>query len=624
MSDDKLDQERKTTPIHELAETPFGGARFSDDKEKTEPQEPEAQPEPKPEEPVAEAEPAAEAPREAEAPQEAEAPRQGEAPREGEAPAEPEQPTMETAMAEISAAGVDYSGTFKSLRIGDVVDGVVVHIDREGVLVDVGTKSEGTIRPNELTRDPSLSPEDVVSVGEKIKVYVVEPESQEGGPVLSKRKADFENAWDRVEKAYADGGLLKAMVTDRVKGGLVVDLGIRGFVPASHVGGGKIKNLERYVGQSMPFKVIEVDRDRRKVVLSNRLAMEEEQKEARKHTLSSLGEGQIREGLVRRITDYGAFVDLGGIDGLLHISEMSWTRINHPTEAVKVGQRIHVMVLRLNLDQGRVSLGLRQILPDPWEEVKRLYSVGDVVMGNVSRLVPFGAFVQVEGGIEGIIPNSELAHRRVNNPEDVVSVGQSVEVKVIDIRPDERRLTLSLRQLQTQRDRERDQADLRDFSQARAEAGKTTIGDLIGEQLGNLSFPAEEPEKPAKKRSRARGSKKRVMEEAEALAEAEDILAAEIEAEVAAEEEEAAEPEAAEAPQEQPEPAAAVEEPAAAEPAEAAPEAVVAEKKVRAPTKRKTKAKRAVRKVPAAKSAPEQEAQTPAQGEAEAESSEEK
>ena len=617
MSDDKLEQERKTTPIHELSETPFGGARRSDTEERVEAQEAEPEPEPEPkqeEEPVAEEQPVAEAPREAEAPME------GEALREGEALAEPEQPTMETAMAEMGAAGVDYSGTFRSLRVGDVVDGVVVHIDREGVLVDVGTKSEGTIRPNELTRDPSLSPEDVVTVGERIKVYVVESESQEGGPVLSKKRADFENAWDRVEKAYADGGVLKAMVTDRVKGGLVVDLGIRGFVPASHVGSGKIKNLERYVGQSMPFKVIEVDRDRRKVVLSNRLAQEEEQKEARKHTLSSLAERQIREGTVRRITDYGAFVDLGGVDGLLHISEMSWTRINHPTEAVKVGQRIHVMVLRLNLEQGRVSLGLRQILPDPWEEAKRLYSVGDVVVGNVSRLVPFGAFVQVEGGIEGIIPNSELAHRRVNNPEDVVSVGQSVEVKVIDIRPDERRLTLSLRQLQTQRDRERDQAEFRDFSQARADAGKTTIGDLIGEQLGDLSFPAEEPEKPAKKKPRGRTSKKRVTEEAEALAEAEEneVLAAEIEAEVAAGEEAGQEPEVVETASKEPEGFVIGEAVA-----EAMPEAVAAEKKVRKRTTKKAKAKPAVKEVPAAEPVPEQEAQAPAEAQAQPESSEE-
>ncbi len=533
MSDEKTEQEWKSNPIHELSATPFGGAASNTGEE-------EAKPEQEPEE---QAEQTA---------QEAEAPAQVE-----ETPREAEEPmTMEAAMAQMGGQGVDYSGTFKSLRVGDVVDGVVVHIDREGVLVDVGTKSEGVIRPGELARDPSLTPEEVVSVGEKIKVYVVESESQEGGPLLSKKRADFENAWEKVEKAYADKGVIKAMVTDRVKGGLVVDLGIRGFVPASHVGSGKLKNLDKFVGQAMPFKVIEVDRERRKVVLSNRLAVEEEQEATRKDTLASLAEGQIREGVVRRITDYGAFVDLGGVDGLLHISEMSWTRINHPSEAVKVGQKIQVMVLKLNLDQGRVSLGLRQILPDPWEDIRKIHSVGDVIQGTVTRLVPFGAFVQVEGGIEGIIPNSELAHRRVNNPEEVVSSGQQVEVKVIDLRPDERRMTLSLRQLQVQKEREREETEYRSYQQSRSEGGRTTIGDLIGGQLGDLGFgkpeQQEKASKPKKSRARAR---RESLEEQEALAEIEDI---ELEEELAAEEPEAEDLE--EAPE-----AVEVEEPAEAE-----------------------------------------------------------
>lgn len=524
MSDENIEQERKPASVHELAETPFGGSLGQSEQE---PKQSEAQ--------EAHAEPA-------------------------EEPQEPEahEPTMEEAMASIP---VDYSDTFKGLSVGDVVDGVVVHIDREGVLVDVGTKSEGIIRPNELTRDQTLSPEEVVSVGEKIKVFVVEPEGHDGGPILSKKRADFENAWDKVEKAYREGGMLKAMVTDRVKGGLVVDLGIRGFVPASHVGSGKLKNLDKFVGQSMPFKVIEVDRERRKVVLSNRLAMEEEQESQRKETLTTLKEGQIRPGVVRRITDYGAFIDLGGVDGLLHISEMSWTRINHPSEVVRVGQKLQVMVLRLNLEQGRVSLGLRQILPDPWEDVRRIHSVGTVVEGLVTRLVPFGAFVQVEGGVEGIIPNSELAQRRVNNPEEVVSVGQKVEVKIIDLRPDERRLTLSLRQLQTERERTREETEYRTFTQARSE-DRTTIGDLIGEQLGGFALSEPEGEKPSKKRDKSRSRKRK--EEVEELEDAEELLAEEaFEAEAARADLEA-EPEEA-VPAEEPEPVAEspAEEPAA-------------------------------------------------------------
>lgn len=436
-----------------------------------------------------------------------------------------------------SGQPVDYSRTFRSLQEGDVVKGVVVHIDKEGVLVDVGTKSEGIVRPNELSRQSNLQPEDVVSVGDKIDVYVIQSEDQDGGLVLSKKRADFERAWERVEEAYSSGKTLMAMVSDRVKGGLVVDLGIRGFVPASHVGSGKIKNLDKFVGQSIPLKVIEVDRDRRKVVLSNRLATEEEREKQKSETLSTLAEGQVRTGIVRRITDYGAFVDLGGIDGLLHISEMSWTRIKHPTDVVKVGQKIQVMVLKLNLGQGKVSLGLRQILPDPWAEVEEKYHVGDVIKGTVSRLVPFGAFVQVDGGIEGIIPNSELAVKRVSKPEDVVSVGQEVEVKVVDVRPDERRMTLSLRQLQPQ-PQERKERSEPSYTSYMREEPRTTIGDLVGDMIREAR--AERRER--KKRERE------LAEEAEMDMDNEEPMFPEPEAEAAEQTSETAEatPEAAE------------------------------------------------------------------------------
>lgn len=342
----------------------------------------------------------------------------------------------------------DRESNSSELRQGQVVKGTVVHIDHEGVLVDVGMKTEGLIRPNELSREPVQNIEDVVKVGDEIDVLVLEPESRDGNPILSKKRADFERAWDKVQEALGDGRIVQAMVSERVKGGLVVDLGIRGFVPASHVGNGKLKNLDKFVGQSIPLKVLEVDRHDRKVVLSHKLATEEEREKEKQSTINSLAEGQIRTGTVRRVTDYGAFVDLGGIDGLLHVSEMSWTRVNHPSDVVKVGDQIQVIILKLNLDQGRVSLGMRQILPDPWETVGEKYHVGDTVEGSVARLVPFGAFVLLEGGIEGIIPNSELAWRRINKPGDVVEIGQQVQVKVIDVRAEERRLTLSLKALQ--------------------------------------------------------------------------------------------------------------------------------------------------------------------------------
>lgn len=375
----------------------------------------------------------------------------------------------------------DYSSTFTALREGDVVQGVVVHIDRGEVLVDVGTKSEGIIRRHELSRDSSLNAEDIVKVGEKIDVYIMETENQDGNLILSKKRADFEKAWERVQEAKEKGETITAMVTDRVKGGLVVDLGIRGFVPASHVGNGSMKNnLEKYVGQSIPLKVIEVDKERRKVVLSNKLAMDEDRLSKKAETVQSLQPNQIRRGIVRRLTNYGAFIDLGGIDGLLHISEMSWTRINHPSEVLKEGQEIDVVVLKMDLDAGRVSLGLRQILPDPWTGIDARYHSGDVITGTVTRVVPFGVFVQVEGGIEGIIPNSELSGRK-GGKAPALAQGQEVEVKVLDVRPEERKMSLSLRQLQQEQEtrRERSEIDSYQDRSSRDEAPRFTIGDAL-------------------------------------------------------------------------------------------------------------------------------------------------
>jgi len=343
----------------------------------------------------------------------------------------------------------DFESMFKELSEGDVVIGTVVHIDKDGVLVDVGSKSEGIVRPNELSKEPYDNIEDVVKVGESIKVVVIGRDNEDGNLLLSKKRADFEKAWDKVIEALNEGTILHAMVTERVKGGLVVDLGIRGFVPASHVGSGDFKhqNLDKYVGQSVPLKVIEVDRDRRKVVLSHREATQAERETKKADTIQSLKEGDVRKGIVRRVTDYGAFIDLGGIDGLLHVSEMSWSRIKHPSEVVKNGQELDVMILKLRLDQNRISLGLRQILPDPWSEIADKFKVGDTIKAQVSRLVPFGAFVQLEDGVEAIIPNSELSDRRVAKPSDVVNPGDEVEAKIIEIRAEERKMTLSIRRL---------------------------------------------------------------------------------------------------------------------------------------------------------------------------------
>lgn len=371
-----------------------------------------------------------------------------------------------------------YESTFRALSAGDIVSGTVVQIDEQGALVDVGTKSEGLIPASEARTAKGESGEPL-AVGDRIDVYVVRPEGDEGQAILSKKKADYENVWRRVTEAFEGGEVVSAMVTDRVKGGLVVDLGLRGFLPASHVVAKNVYALDRFVGQSVRLKILEVDRARKRVVVSQRLAVDDERQRRREKTLESLEEGQIRKGIVRRLTDYGAFIDLGGVDGLLHVTEMSWTRVRHPSDVVKPGQRIEVMVLKFDSEQQKVSLGLRQILPDPWQHVHENFHVGDVVEGVVTRLVPFGAFVMLAGGIEGIIPTAELSEQRIARPEDAVSVEQKVRVKILSMRPQERRMTLSRRQAEQEAERQEYQR----YMSSRAESGRITLGDLVGGAL---------------------------------------------------------------------------------------------------------------------------------------------
>jgi 4-hydroxy-3-methylbut-2-enyl diphosphate reductase len=354
---------------------------------------------------------------------------------------------FEAAMRELETSedSSSYEGAFKKLSKGDRVEATVIQVDKDRVFVDLGTKSEGIVPIGELAEGAIESAADHVKVGDKISVVVLKPEGTEGNPIVSKRRADFEEIWDRIEAAFRDGEPIKAQVVDRVKGGLVVDVGVRGFVPATHVGSGKLRNIEKFVGSSIDLKIIEIDRDRKKVVLSNRQAEEERRAHAKEDIFNNVAPGDVLEGTVRRLTDYGAFVDLGGVDGLLHISEMSWMRINHPREVFKEGQQIKVMVLRLDAASGKISLGHRQVLPDPWNLIRDNYRIGLRFTCKIGRLVQSGAFVKLPEGAEAFMPVSEISNRRIKKPSDLLEEGQDVEVQVLDLRPDERRMVLSMR-----------------------------------------------------------------------------------------------------------------------------------------------------------------------------------
>jgi small subunit ribosomal protein S1 len=337
--------------------------------------------------------------------------------------------------------------SFRDFKDGDIVDGEVVKIDRDEVLLDIGYKSEGVIPSKELSIRHDVDPSEVVTVGDRIEALVLQKEDKEGRLILSKKRAQYERAWGRIEEVMHAGGTIVGPVIEVVKGGLILDIGLRGFLPASLVDLRRVRDLHPFVGTELECKIIELDRNRNNVVLSRRAFLEESQSEGRKKFLESLQKGERRKGTVSSIVNFGAFVDLGGVDGLVHVSELSWKHVDHPSEVVSVGEEVEVEVLDVDLDRERVSLSLKATQEDPWKEFERQYQAGEIIDGQVTKLVPFGAFVRVAQGIEGLVHISELAEGHVESPEAVLSVGDSVRVKVIDVDVSRRRVSLSMRQV---------------------------------------------------------------------------------------------------------------------------------------------------------------------------------
>ncbi len=336
--------------------------------------------------------------------------------------------------------------TIKYFNDGDIVEGVIVKVDRDEVLLDIGYKTEGVIPSRELSIKHDVDPFDVVSVGDEIEALVLQKEDKEGRLILSKKRAQYERAWGTIEKIKDEDGIVTGTVIEVVKGGLILDIGLRGFLPASLVEMRRVRDLQPYVGKQLEAKIIELDKNRNNVVLSRRSWLEQTQSEVRQTFLTTLQKGQVRPGVVSSIVNFGAFVDLGGVDGLVHVSELSWKHIDHPSEVVEVGQEVTVEVLDVDLDRERVSLSLKATQEDPWRQFARTHQIGQVVPGKVTKLVPFGAFVRVDEGIEGLVHISELAERHVEIPEQVVNVGDEISVKVIDIDLERRRISLSLKQ----------------------------------------------------------------------------------------------------------------------------------------------------------------------------------
>ncbi len=372
----------------------------------------------------------------------------------------------------------NYDATIVPFDDGDVVTGLVVRIDKDEVLIDIGYKSEGVIPSNELSIRKSIDPSEEVSLGEEVDALVLIKEDPDGRLILSKKRARFERAWKRIEAAAESGEPVSGTVIEVVKGGLIVDLGVRGFLPASLVDIRRVPNLDEYLSQTIQCKVIELNRSRNNVVLSRRAVLEEERKEQRQAILERLQPGLVIEGQISNIVEFGAFVDLDGIDGLIHISELSWSHVNHPSEILSIGDTVQVKVLDIDRDRQRISLGLKQTQEDPWQRVVDTYHVGDDLEGTVTKVVAFGAFVEIMEGVEGLVHISELAQQHVENPREIVHPGDTVKVKVLEIDSERRRLSLSIKRVEGQ------ELPLRPL-------GPEDGGDLAGSDEDHGDFGAE-------------------------------------------------------------------------------------------------------------------------------------
>ncbi len=350
---------------------------------------------------------------------------------------------VDVAEADLDAA---YSTSMVTVEDGQLVEGTVVKIDRDEVLLDIGYKAEGVIPSRELSIRNDADPFEIVSMGEAIEALVLQKEDKDGRLVLSKKRAQYERAWGRIEEVKEADGIVKGNVIEVVKGGLIVDIGLRGFLPASLVELRRVRDLQPYVGKEIEAKIIELDKNRNNVVLSRRGWLEETQREQREEFLDNLKPGEVRTGVVSSVVNFGAFVDLGGMDGLVHVSELSWKHVDHPGSVVAVGDEIEVQVLEVDLSRERISLSLKATQQDPWQEFAGDHRPGELVYGRVTKLVPFGSFVQVGDGIEGLVHISEMSAHHVDLPEQVVTPGEELWVKIIDLDLQRRRISLSIKQ----------------------------------------------------------------------------------------------------------------------------------------------------------------------------------
>ncbi len=377
--------------------------------------------------------------------------------------------------------------TILEFEDGDLVKGIVVKIDRDEVLLDIGFKSEGVIPSRELSIRNDVNPSEIVTIGEEIEALVLQKEDKEGRLVLSKKRAQYEKAWANIEDLKNRNQVVSGLVIEVVKGGLIVDIGLRGFLPASLVEQRRVRDLQPYIGKTVEARIIELDRNRNNVVLSRRAWLEESQKEQRGDFLTNLKPGERRRGHISSVVNFGAFVDLGGMDGLIHVSELSWNHIEHPSQVVAVGDEVEVEVMEVDYSKERISLSLRKTQSDPWQVFADGHAVNQLVYGRITKLVPFGVFVQVGEGIEGLVHISEIAAHHVESPDQVVAVGEELWVKIIELDTQRRRISLSIKGA----------ADGGEVSEEYREAFGSHAYDAEGNYIGGINYGEFTPETEA-------------------------------------------------------------------------------------------------------------------------------
>lgn len=368
----------------------------------------------------------------------------------------------------------------RTYQVGDIVQGTISKVEEKHALVDFGYKQDGILPIGEISNIHIEKVADVLAVGDELELKVIKV--TEDDIVLSKRGVENEKAWDALSEKLASGEVFEVEVAEVVKGGLVVDIGVRGFIPASLVERHFVEDFSDYKGKTLRVKVIEMDKEKNKVILSQKAVLDEEAEQEKQARLQSLQVGEVLEGTVQRLTNFGAFVDIGGIDGLVHISELAWQRVDTPADVVQEGQQVQVKVLKVDPETERISLSIKETQPSPWEEVLAEIKIGDVVKGTVKRLVSFGAFVEIKPGVEGLVHISQIANRHIGSPHEVLEVGQEVETKVLDVNATDQRISLSIRELLE----DEDTKYAEEYAPEEPSGMGVTLGDMIGDQLKKL------------------------------------------------------------------------------------------------------------------------------------------